>query len=98
MTTERLLVGTLLDERYHVLELLGSGGMGTVYRAHDRELDEMVALKVIHPRLANDLAILARFRSEVKLPRRVTHRNVARTFELAHTHGMTYCTMELVLG
>src|SRR5450432_1541509 len=98
MNADYQLVGHLLGERYHVLERLGSGGMGTVFRAHDRELDELVALKVIHSQLASDPAILGRFRDEVKLARRVTHRNIARTFELGHSQGVTYCTMELVDG
>jgi serine/threonine-protein kinase len=72
--------------------------MGEVYRAHDRELDELVALKVINQDRAGDPGALARFRDEVKLARRVTHRNIARTFELGHDQGITYCTMELVDG
>ncbi len=96
MTTAR--AGTTLGNRYDVLELLGTGGMGEVYRAHDRELDELVALKLIHTTYANDLRVLERFRNEVKLARRVTHRNVARTFELGHTSDAMFCTMELVEG
>jgi eukaryotic-like serine/threonine-protein kinase len=92
------LVGRLLAERYDVLELLGTGGMGAVYRAHDRELDELVALKLIHPQLAASPRFVERFRREVKLARRVTHRNVARTFELVHAGAVMFCTMELVDG
>ncbi|MDB4958677.1 MAG: protein kinase [Myxococcales bacterium] len=81
-----------------MLELLGTGGMGDVYRAHDRELDELVALKVIHADLAADPILIARFRHEVKLARRVTHTNVARTFELGSANGIMFCTMELIEG
>ncbi len=92
------LAGQTVANRYDLLELLGKGGMGEVYRARDRELDEIVAFKVIDPKRAADPAALARFRYEVKLARRVTHRNIARTFELGHDGHVTYCTMELVDG
>jgi serine/threonine-protein kinase len=93
----RLASGTLAD-RYDILELLGTGGMGEVYRARDRELDELVALKVIRADLADEPALVERFRHEVKLARRVTHANVARTFELGHADGVVFCTMELIEG
>ncbi|HEY3801769.1 MAG TPA: serine/threonine-protein kinase [Kofleriaceae bacterium] len=92
------LAGKILADRFDVLELLGTGGMGAVYRARDRELDEVVALKVIRGELARDPAAVDRFRSEVKLARRVTHANVARTFELGSADGVMFCTMELVDG
>jgi serine/threonine-protein kinase len=92
------LVGTRLADRYDILELIGAGGMGEVYRARDRELDELVALKVIRADLANDAVLIERFRHEVKLARRVTHRNVARTFELGRAGGVVFCTMELIAG
>ena len=95
---EHQLAGLTLADRYDLLALLGAGGMGAVYRAHDRELDELVALKVIKAALARHPAMVDRFRHEVKLARRVTHRNVARTFELSHAGGVMYCTMELVEG
>src|SRR5438874_12031598 len=92
------LVGTLLGKRYDVLALVGEGGMGTVYRVLDRELDEVVALKVILDSLADDPAIIEQFRSEVRLARRVTHKNIARTFELGRLDGVVFCTMEFVEG
>jgi serine/threonine-protein kinase len=89
---------TRVAGRYDVLGLLGEGGMGTVYRARDRELDELVALKVLRAGAATDEAI-ARFRQEVKLARRVTHANVARTFDLGEDEaGVRFLTMELVEG
>ena len=76
-------VGKLLyGGRYELLDLVGAGGAGTVYRARDIELDEVVALKVLRKELVRSPAILERFRSEVKLARRVTHRNVARMFDM----------------
>src|SRR5580692_10816045 len=68
--------------RYEILGLVGSGGMGTVYRARDAELDEVVALKLLRRELVDKPGMLDRFRQEVKLARRVTHRNVARTFDI----------------
>ncbi len=95
---ETRLVGKTLAGRYDLLELLGAGGMGEVYRARDRELDELVALKVLRADLARDPELVARFRHEVKLARRVTHANVARTFELGQADGVMFCTMQLIDG
>ena len=95
---EATLAGQTLADRYDVLELVGVGGMGAVYRARDRELDEIVALKVIRAELSAVPTMVERFRHEVKLARRVTHTNVARTFELGTAGGVMYCTMELVDG
>ncbi len=89
---------TVLAQRYEIEALLGTGGMGTVYRARDRELDEAVALKILSPALVNTPAALARFRQEVKLARRVTHRNVARMFDIGEDAGNKFLTMELVVG
>jgi RNA-directed DNA polymerase len=92
------LVGATIADRYELVELLGRGGMGDVYRALDRELDDAVALKIVRDEVARIPGVLARFRAEVKLARRVTHNNVARTFELGHADGLTFFTMELVQG
>jgi eukaryotic-like serine/threonine-protein kinase len=93
-TMARQLVGG----RYEIQGLLGSGGMGAVYRARDTELDEMVALKMLHGELVDDPAMLTRFRQEAKLARRVTHKNVARTFDIGEHAGAKFLTMELVEG
>jgi len=89
------LVGEIVAGRYRVLRLLGTGGMGSVYMARDHELDDIIALKTI--RSASDQA-LNRIRREVKLARRVTHRNVARTFELGEHSGGRFLTMEYIDG
>jgi len=91
-------IGSILAGRYEIKALLGEGGMGTVVRAYDRELDEDVALKILHVSIAGDTAALTRFRREVKLARRVTHRNVARTFDLGMHDGLRFLTMELIAG
>ncbi|MDB4944695.1 MAG: hypothetical protein JWP97_4229 [Labilithrix sp.] len=88
----------VVGERYEILAMLGAGGMGTVYRARDRELDEIVALKILKKDLASSTGMLERFRREVKLARRVTHRNVARTFDIGESRGDRYLTMELIEG
>src|SRR5690349_23314346 len=78
--------------------MLGSGGMGVVYRARDRELDEIVALKVLNRELGSGPSVLERFRREVKLARRVTHRNVARTYDIGEHGGDRFLTMEFIEG
>src|SRR5262245_13716664 len=74
----RLRPGTQLGSRYQILSMLGEGGMGAVYKAHDRELDRFVALKIIRPDLASHPPILERFKREILLASQVTHRNVLR--------------------
>lgn len=90
--------GTLLGGRYEILEMLGLGGMGAVYKARDRELDRVIAVKVIRPDLAGIPAILQRFKQELILARQVTHRNVVRIFDLAEADGVKFVTMEYVQG
>jgi serine/threonine protein kinase len=84
--------------RYDVLGLVGVGGMGSVYRVRDRELDEIVALKMLRKELLAAPGMLERFRQEAKLARRVTHRNVARTFDIGEHGGDKFLTMEFVDG
>src|ERR1700733_13552585 len=73
--------GDVLGGRYEILQLLGEGGMGAVYKARDREVDRFVALKLIRPELAANPSILARFKQELLLSREVTHRNVIRIYD-----------------
>ena len=93
-----LNIGELFGDRYEILQLLGEGGMGAVYKARDRELDRFVALKVIRPELASSSAILARFKQELLLAHQVTHRNVIRIYDLAEADGIKYITMEFIEG
>src|SRR2546429_3473384 len=92
------LVGTFLAERYEILELLGRGGMGAVYKARDTELERLVALKLIRTDLASNPEILRRFKQELILAREVTHRNVIRIFDLGQAKGFKFITMEFVEG
>ncbi|MGH7579646.1 MAG: protein kinase domain-containing protein, partial [Gemmatimonadales bacterium] len=94
-----LAVGQRFAGRYDIQELLGSGGMGVVYRAFDREVGEAVAIKALRPELGGmDPTLLERFRQELRLARRITHRNVVRTYDLGEVDGVYYITMELVRG
>ncbi|HUS31074.1 MAG TPA: protein kinase [Kofleriaceae bacterium] len=91
-------VTSVIADRYEVQALLGMGGMGRVYRALDRTLDDVVALKMLRRELLDTPGVLERFRQEVKLARRVTHANVVRTFDLGQ-HGQDhYLTMEYIEG
>jgi serine/threonine-protein kinase len=75
------------------------GGMGVVYRAFDRELQEAVAIKTLRPEaLVGGGVALERFKQEIRLARKITHRNVVRTYDLGEVNGMYYLTMEYVEG
>ncbi len=93
-----LEIGTVLGARYEILELLGEGGMGAVYKAADREVDRIVALKVIRPEMASNPEILARFKQELLLSSQVTHRNVIRIYDLGEAQGVKFITMEYLEG
>lgn len=88
----------LLGGRYEILSLVGVGGMGSVYRVRDRELDEVVALKALKHELSSSPSMRTHFRREVKLARRVTHKNVARIFDIGEHHGQRFLTMEFIDG
>ncbi len=91
--------GDLFAGRYEIRRLLGTGGMGVVYLSRDRELDEQVAIKTLRPEaIGADDALLDRFRQEIRLARRITHRNVVRTHDLGEIDGVYYITMEYVDG
>jgi tetratricopeptide (TPR) repeat protein/predicted Ser/Thr protein kinase len=91
--------GTILGTgRYEILDNLGQGAMGAVYKAKDRELDRLVALKVVQPELAASKNILKRFKQELILARQITHRNVVRIFDIGDTDGVKFITMEFIDG
>jgi serine/threonine protein kinase len=90
--------GTIIGDRYEILEILGQGGMGAVYKARDNELDRLVALKIIRPELTTNPEILKRFKQELILARQVTHRNVIRIFDLGQADGFKFITMEYLEG
>src|SRR5882724_1083416 len=97
-STSGLQTGFILGARYEIMESLGEGGMGAVYKARDRELDRLVALKVIRPDLASNPAIIQRFKQELILARQITQRNVVRIFDLGEASCIKFITMEYVEG
>ena len=90
--------GSLLFGRYEVVEEIGIGGMGKVYRVFDKKIHEMVALKLIRPEIGTDKEIIERFSQELKTARKIAHRNVCRMFDIGEEAGTHYITMEFVTG
>lgn len=90
--------GVVLASRYVVQGLLGRGGMGSVHKAHDRVLDETVALKILKPHFARAPEIAQRFRTEIKLARKIRNPNVCAIHEYGDTDGIRYLSMEFVDG
>jgi serine/threonine protein kinase/tetratricopeptide (TPR) repeat protein len=95
---KRLKRGRVFGQRYEVIEELGEGGMGIVYKVFDRKIDEKVALKVLAPEIAGDERTIERFRNELKLARKVSHRNVCRMYDLSEEEKTQFITMEYVPG
>jgi serine/threonine protein kinase/Tfp pilus assembly protein PilF len=95
---ETLGRGTLFAGRYEVIEALGVGGMGEVYRVEDKKVGQEVALKLIKPEIAADGKTIERFRNEMKTARMISHRNVCRMFDLGEEKGTHFITMEYVTG
>ena len=99
LTDGRIAPGQVFAGRYEILAALGQGGMGVVYKARDRELDDMVAVKLVRTDLlAIDPMAIERFKDEVRLARRISHRNVARSHDFGEAEGLYYVTMEFVAG
>jgi len=94
----RLRPGELFGGRYKIRQVLGEGGMGTAYKAWDREVEHLVALKLIRPDLAEEPTVVARFKQELLTARQVTHRNVIRIYDLSEINGTKFITMEFVEG
>jgi len=93
-----LTPGTTFAGRYEIIEELGKGGMGRVYRALDNQINEDVAVKLIKPEIAADQNILERFSNELKLARKISHKNVCRMYHLEKEEKAPYITMEYVKG
>ena len=96
--TEELTRGTTFARRYEIIEELGKGGMGKVYRVLDKKLNEDVALKFIRLDIASDKKTLERFSNELKIARKIVHKNVGRMYHLSEEKGTYYVTMEYVPG
>ncbi len=94
----RFPAGTMIAGRYRIIEMLGRGGMGEVYRADDITLNQSVALKFLPALFGSDAKWLERFRNEVRLSRQVTHPNVCRVFDIGEYQGEQFLSMEYVDG
>jgi serine/threonine-protein kinase len=94
----RFVAGTILNERYRVIGLLGRGGMGEVYRAEDLTLEQPVALKFLPEALSADGAALALFHREVRVARQISHRNVCRVYDIGEYEGLHFLSMEYIRG
>lgn len=97
-SAQELQTGSAFAGRYQIIEELGRGGMGRVYRALDNELNEEVALKLIRPEIAADRNTIERFKSEIRLARKIAHPSVGRVHELMQHGGTRFITMEYVSG
>ena len=91
-------VGIVLANRYEILGHLGRGGMGSVYKVHDRALSETVAVKTLRPDIAASPEMAQRFLSEIRLARRIGHRNVCRIFEYGEDGPLRFIAMEYIEG
>ena len=96
--TEELTTGSTFAERYQIIEELGKGGMGKVYKVLDKEVNAKVALKLIKPEIAADKKTIERFRNELKTARDISHKNICRMYDLNKEEGSYYITMEYVEG
>ncbi len=93
-----LETGALFAGRYQIVEKIGAGGMGRVYKVFDTKIREKIAIKLLKAEIAFDEETIERFRSEIRLARRIAHKNVCRVFDLGEYAGIHYITMELVPG
>ncbi len=93
-----LVTGQRFANRYEIIATIGEGGMGMVYRARDEELGEEVAIKTLRPELVSDPILVERFKSETRLARKITHRNVVRTHDFGEWGNVYFLTMEYVEG
>jgi serine/threonine protein kinase/Tfp pilus assembly protein PilF len=95
---EELTTGSTFAGRYQIIEELGIGGMGKVYKAQDTDLKEKVAIKLLKPGIAADKKTIERFRNELKFARKIRHKNVCQMYDLNKEEGTYYITMEYVSG
>jgi serine/threonine protein kinase len=98
LTGGRFTPGQMIADRYRVVSLAGRGGMGEVYRAEDLKLGQLVAIKFLPELLSQDASALARFHSEVRIARQVSHPNVCRVFDIGDADGTPFLSMEYVDG
>jgi serine/threonine protein kinase len=97
-TTRELSTGATFAGRYQIIEELGKGGMGRVYKVFDMKIKEKIALKILKPEIASDRDTIERFGNELKFARRIRHKNVCQMFDLGEAEGAHFITMEYVPG
>jgi serine/threonine protein kinase len=90
--------GSVLSERYEIIEEIGKGGMGKVYKVFDKDINENIALKIIRPEIASNTQIITRFQNELKMARKIAHRNVCKMYDLGKDGDTKYISMEYVAG
>ena len=95
---EELTTGSTFADRYQIIEELGKGGMGKVYKVHDTKIKEKIALKLIKPEIAKDKKTIERFSNELRLARKIRHKNICQMFDLGEERGTHFITMEFVPG
>ncbi len=98
MTADQAVPGVVVGGRYEILEQIGEGGMGCVYKVRDQELDKVIALKLIRSEQAGDPTTVQRFKQELILARQVTHKNVVRIYDFGEADGLKFFTMEYIDG
>ena len=97
-STEELTRGSVFAGRYEIIEELGKGGMGRVYRVEDKKIKKEIALKLIKPEIASDKKTIERFKNELTTARDIRHKNVCGMFDLGEEKGQHFITMEYVSG
>jgi serine/threonine protein kinase/predicted Zn-dependent protease len=98
MPSLELSAGQVFAGRYEVIEELGRGGMGRVYKVTDTQINEEMALKLLKPEIAADEGMIERFRNELKIARKITHKHVCRMHDINQEEGTPFITMEYVEG
>jgi serine/threonine protein kinase len=95
---EELTTGSTFARRYQIIEELGRGGMGKVYKANDIDIKEKIAIKLIKPEISTDKNTIERFQNELKFARKIRHKNVCQMYDLNREEGTYYISMEYVEG
>ena len=91
-------IGKMLDNRFEILECIGTGGMAVVYKARDHRLNRLVAIKILKPELANDADFRRRFHDESQAVAMLSHANIVSVYDVSNSDGMNYIVMELIDG
>jgi len=95
---KELTTGSTFAGRYQIIEEIGKGGMGRVYKVQDTKINEKVALKLLKPEIASDKEMIERFSNELKLARKIRHKNICGMFDIGEAEGAHFITMEYVSG